>query len=324
MNTTISNERPRSGARAAAGAQVGDGSGRYGIWPATGESFSTHRVQALQHNFHQHPLMQLPELAKLARALMPTQQCRFIKPGADLAASFDHDGSDPQGRDIDAVFAGIEQPGSWVALYNVETDPAYRAFLDEVIACMRPMVEREQRGIFNVGGFIFISAPPSVTPFHIDRENNFWLQIRGRKVMNVWDPTDRTVVTGRARDEFILYAALDDVRLRDGFLARSHEFDVGPGDGVYFPSTSPHMTHSDPDWVQPGDGVAISIGVVFYTDVTRRTAYVHAVNLQLRRLGLNPAEPGESAWKDRIKYLLGRVFIWSKKTFRGYQPRVGF
>ena len=32
----------------------------------------------------------------------------------------------------------------------------------------------------------------------------------------------------------------------------------------------------------------------------------------------------ESAWRDQLKYLVGRAFIWAKKTFRGYQPRVGF
>ena len=31
--------------------------------------FSPHRVCKLRHNFHEHPLMQLPELAELAKAL---------------------------------------------------------------------------------------------------------------------------------------------------------------------------------------------------------------------------------------------------------------
>ncbi|GEM_PF-6338454 len=29
-----------------------------------------------------------------------------------------------------------------------------------------------------------------------------------------------------------MYCSLDKVRLKDGFRERSHEFDVGPGDGV--------------------------------------------------------------------------------------------
>lgn len=288
-------------------------------------AYSTRKIVPLRHNFDQHPLMQLPELAKLAKDLSKTKQCRFITPGSKQESAFFHDDQDPQGRGIDEIFRRIEEPGSWVALYNIETHPVYRGFLNEVMACFKPMVEPEEPGIFNVGGFIFISAPPSVTPFHIDRENNFWLQVKGRKVMNVWEPGDRHVVSARTRDEFILYGGLEDVRLKDGYRERSHEFDVGAGDGVYFPSTSPHMTRSDPDWVTPGDGVSISIGVVFYSDVTRRRAYVHAWNLLLRtKLGITPREPGESEFVDRLKYPLGRALIWARKTLGRYQPKPGF
>jgi len=189
---------------------------------------------------------------------------------------------DELGRPLDEVFRRIEEPGSWVALYNVETHPAYKTFLAEVTESFRPLVEHEQTGICNVGGFIFISAPPSVTPFHIDRENNFWLQIRGRKTLNVWDHTDRHVVAAADVDQFIVYGGLENVRLEDGFVERSHQFDVGPGDGVYFPCTSPHMTRTDPSWTRRGDGVSVSIGVVFYTDQTRVAAITRAFSTTLR------------------------------------------
>lgn len=292
-------------------------------WVDDAKTFSAQRVQAIHHNFHEHPLMQLPELARLAKDLSATNQCRFIQPGRTQGSVFHHAPLDPEGRGIDEVFRHIEVPGSWVALYNVETDPRYREFLAEVTASVRSLVDPQQPGMFNVDGFIFISAPPSVTPFHMDRENNFWLQVKGRKTINVWDHTDRQVVAAEIADRFIVYADLDDVRLRDGFRERSHEFDVGPGDGVYFPSTSPHMTRSDPGWAQSGDGVSISIGVVFYTDETRRRANVHAWNLFLRKFGLSPRDPGQSGWLDRLKYPCGRALVWVKKTFRGYKPKVG-
>jgi hypothetical protein len=297
--------------------------GKYKIWVDDPAAFSTHRVQPIHHDFHLHPLMQLPELAKLAKDLASTKQCRFILPGVQQDSEFHHDPEHPSGRSIDEVFRRIEEPGSWIALYNVETHPVYRGFLQEVTASIRDLVEAQQPGMFNVGGFIFISAPPSVTPFHIDRENNFWLQVRGRKTINVWEPTDRHVVAADAVDKFIVYSTLDGVRLQDGFAERSHRLDVGPGDGVYFPSTSPHMTRSDPGWVRPGDGVAVSIGVVFYTDATRRSAHVHRCNLFLRRMGIAPRDPGASVWRDRIKSAAGRLLIWWGRNFRGYEPRQG-
>jgi hypothetical protein len=218
------------------------------------------------------------------------------------------------------VFRRIEEPGSWLALYNVETHPKYRVFLDEVIASVRHLVDPEQPGMFEVGGFIFISAPPSVTPFHIDRENNFWLQVAGRKTINVWEPSDRVTVAGSLVENFILTGSLSEVKLTEEHRGRSHEFDVGAGDGVYFPSTSPHMTHSDNTWVRPGDGVSISIGVVFYTDVTCQHAHIHALNRVLRRFGLSPRSPGESPLVDGIKSPLASAIAWDMRR-RGFKRR---
>jgi hypothetical protein len=296
---------------------------QYRVWCDSPDGFSTKRIQPIRHNFHHHPLMQLPELARLAKDLAATKQCRYIAPSSDQASAFNHGSEDFQGRAVDEVFRRIEEPGSWVALYNVETDPTYRAFLSEVTAVVRPLVEREEPGMFNVGGFIFVSAAPSVTPFHIDREHNFWLQVRGRKVINVWKPTDRHVVPAKDRDQFIVYGALKNVRLQEEFKERSHEFDVVAGDGVYFPSTSPHMTRCSAEWATE-DRVSISIGVVFYTRATRRAANVHAVNLLLRRLGITPREPGESATIDRLKYPAGRMLMSAKEYLLGFKPKPGF
>jgi hypothetical protein len=124
-------------------------------------------------------------------------------------------------------------------------------------------------------------------------------------------------------DDFILYASLENVRLKDGYRERSHELDVGPGDGVYFPTTSPHMTRTEGAWAKPGDGVSISIGVVFYTEHTRMRAYAHAWNHFLRQLRIEPRPIGESPGQDKLKSALGRVFVGFKKTFRGYKLRVG-
>jgi hypothetical protein len=293
------------------------------IWVDDPEGFSTSKICRLQHNFHQHPLMELSQLANLAKQLYPTQQCRFIKPGTTQRSEFGHADSSHDGKSIDEVFRRIEEPGSWVALYNVETHPQYGQFLNEVMSNVRPLVDKQQPGTFNVGGFIFISAPPSVTPFHIDRENNFWLQIAGRKTLNVWKHTDRQVVSARAVENFVLTGSLAEVRLEESLTARSYEFETKAGDGVYFPSTSPHMTRSDRNWVQPGDGVSISIGVVFYTDLTRRHSNVHACNRVLRRFGVSPTTPGESSVIDGLKYPIGRAIVAAGRL-RGHQPKVGF
>jgi hypothetical protein len=293
---------------------------QFKVWADDSAAFSTHRVCRLHDNFHEHALMQLPQLAELAKALFPTNQCRFIKPGSTVASKFEHAAQSHDGRDIDEVFRRIEEPGSWLALYNVETNPKYRSFLNEVTAGVRQLVDPEQPGMTEIGGFIFISAPPSVTPFHIDRENNFWLQVAGRKTINIWEPSDRVTVAGPLVENFILTGGLSEVVLKEEHRSRSHEFDVGAGDGVYFPSTSPHMTHSGTNWARPGDGVSISIGVVFYTDVTRQHAHIHALNRVLRKFGISPRVPGESALIDGLKSPFANAIAWDMRR-RGFKRR---
>jgi hypothetical protein len=279
--------------------------GTYHLWADDPAAFSTHRITPLHHNFHEHPLFQVAELIKLGKELAPLEQCRFMRPGLTPASVIAHDSRHPDGRSIDEFFERLEEPGSSVALYNIEVIPRYQALLHAVVGTMQDSVESEQPDVFRVNGFVFISAPPSVTPFHIDRENNFWLQLHGHKIMNVWDHRDRRIVPAEAVEDFIVTHSLRKVRYREEFRARSHEFHACPGDGVYFPSTSPHMTRSDPDWTAPGDRVSISIGVTFYTSVTRKVARVHQVNRVLRRCGLSPRYPGESPRADAFKASLG-------------------
>lgn len=287
-------------------------------------AFSMDRICRLRHDFDRHPLMQLDRLEQLALALMPSGQCKFIKPGAAVDSKFALASKPLDGRDLSAVFRQLEQPGSWIALYNVESDPEYAAFLNEALGTVRHLIDRQQPGLYDAQGFIFISAPPSVTPFHIDRENNFWLQMRGRKIMNVWEASDRVAVKADAVEKFILHKSLENVTYDATLPQRSVEIDCGPGDGVYFPSTAPHMTRAEPSWVRPGDGVCVSIGIVFYTSVTRRHANVHAFNEVLRRFGMTPQPPGESREVDAVKYPLGRAVVAARRLTRGYSPPPGF
>lgn len=279
----------------------------YRVWADDPASFSTYRIVALHHNMHEHPLFQMHELAKLAKELVPFSQCRFMRHDVTPASKIAHDSLHPDGRSIDECFERIEELNAWLALYNIEVIPRYQALLDEIVDTMRAQIEREQPGIFRVNGFVFITVPPSVTPFHIDRENNLWLQLHGRKTLNVWDHRDRSIVPAEAVEDFIVTHSLRKVRFKEEFRPLSHEFNAHPGDGVYFPSTSPHMTNSNTAWTSPGDRVSISVGVTFYTSATRKAARVHQVNRFLRRCGLSPAYPGDSPALDALKAPVGRL-----------------
>lgn len=293
------------------------------IWVDDKACFSLDKISLIEHNFHEHPLLQLDQLQALAHRLLPLKQCRFIAPGAKQNSSFIHHPKSPDGRDLSDVFRTISEPGSWIALYNAEKDSQYAKLVNEALSSVEHLVAKNQSGIFSPQAFIFISAPPSATPFHIDRENNFWLQIHGRKVMNVWDSHNRDIIPARTVESFIIDKSLHDVNLRDEFMEARQEWDFGPGEGVYFPSTSPHSTRTETTWVTPDNGVTVSIGIVFYTETTRRHAYIHSLNRLLRRFNLSPKFPGESRF-DSVKYHLGKLLVSVKKSLRGYTPPTGF
>ena len=298
-------------------------SGTSGIQVDDALSFSTNGIHKLSHGYSQHPMLSLGRLQRLAESLYGAGQCRFMPASWTRSEPFVLDRESHDGRGIAQIFGEMEVAGSWIAIYNVEADPEYRRLLWDVMAGLTHLLEPGEE-VFDVRGFIFVSAPPSLTPFHIDRENNFWLQVQGRKRMYVWSHMDREVVAAPDIEDFIVHRTLTRVLWRDSFRDRCIEFDCGPGDGVFFPSTTPHMTQSEPDWVRPGDGVSVSIGVNFYTNHTRRAAHIHNLNRVLRKLHLVPRFPGESPLLDGLKYPVARGLFEYQKLFRGFKSPPGF
>src|SRR5262249_40893145 len=141
-------------------------------------------------------------------------------------------------------------------------------------------------------GWIFVSSPNAVTPFHIDHEHNFILQIRGTKKLHTWDPFDRSIVTERAQELFHSSHSRELIVWRDEFLGKARVFDLVPGLGGYMPSTTPHMVENGPE-------VSITMSFTYYTDATRRRELLYRTNVALRRLGLSPRPIGASPARDR-------------------------
>ena len=145
------------------------------------------------------------------------------------------------------------------------------------------------------GGLDFVSSPRTVTPFHFDKEHNFILQVHGRKTIYVWEPNDLVVADDRARDRFHARRQRDLVVWKEEFRDRAHRFEVGPGQGAYMPSTSPHL-------VEVGDDPSITVSFTYYTNSTRRDAVLRAARGRLAEFGVNLPGLGRRAWLDRTLY----------------------
>jgi hypothetical protein len=268
-----------------------------------GTDWQNRRITAVRHSLAEHPLLQLPAIVELGKRLGEAGSVRYHNAQAQFGTDFS---TAPETHRAQASVSGtldrIEKAEAWMALHNVQQDPRYRALVDEVLDFVRPQVEPHDPGMCSRAGWIFVSSPGAVTPYHMDHENNFILQIRGTKTLYVWDPLDREVVTERALELFHGKYSRELVTYQDGFQSRAHVFDLEPGMGGYMPQTSPHAVKNGPD-------VSITLSVTYLTRATRRRALLYRANDKLRSLGLAPSPIGTSAMRDGLKYAAFRTAL---------------
>ena len=259
----------------------------------------------ISHNLVTHPLLQLPRLVELARSLNrpilyfkadhAINQVDAAAGSGDSKRTFlDRKLSRPELSAAETI-AQIESCRAWLQIRDVGSDPEYASLLAEIIDEFRIPSERVSPGLTAPRADIFISSPGATTPFHLDEEHNFLLQIRGSKklsIANGFDPAvldrERLSAYFRGSGELVPYA--------EHLEQHSIHLDLLPGEGVHIPPCFPH-------WVQNGDAVSISLGVLWYSDVTARRRYLYRVNGWMEQVGLKPAAPGDRPTSDAIKAL---------------------
>lgn len=260
------------------------------------EHFEPMRVMAVRHTLMSHPLLQMPALADLAERLGGKGSVRYHNDQAAAGTNFT---TAPETHRVELppaeIVRRIEHAGAWLALHNIQKDLVYRGLVDEVLDSVRPRVEAKDPGMHHRAGWIFITSPGAVTPYHMDHEHNFILQIRGTKTLNVWEPLDRSVVSERSLELFHARGSRELVVYRDEFQHKARVFDLHPGEGGYMPTTSPH-------WVKNGPEVSVTVSFTYYTDETWRRKCLHRLNHALRARGMEPSPVGAGGVLDSGKY----------------------
>ncbi len=272
------------------------------VWLENGASFNPSETIRVRHTLSSHPLLQLPRLQTLAESLAGTDHIKFVLPNRKESSAFYTISEKEAKRSVGEAFHRIEEKGSWIAIYFTEADPNYRKLIEETLNSLKLTIEPSDPGMFGYSLFIFLASPPTVTPFHFDRENNFNLQIMGRKHLHVWSMNDRAAVPEEAIENYFTHNSLRALRYHPDLEGRAKNFDVGPGDGLYVPSTSAHSVATEDYWVTPGNCVSVSIALTYFTRATRRRANAYLCNEFLRnRFSITPTSPGEYRMLDRIK-----------------------
>jgi hypothetical protein len=252
------------------------------------------RPFAIRHQLTDHPLFQLPRLIELAGAL-PAHRVEYN--AGDIPVNSAPALTPRTGLPVDETIRRIEECRSWLVLKNVEADPAYDALLD---ACLAEVLALAGAEAVHREAFVFISSPGAVTPYHMDPELNFLLQVHGTKQMHVFPGSDRSLLSEEELERFYAGAHRNMV-FKDEYQQKATTFELRPGDGVHVPVTDPH-------WLKVGaGGYSISFSITFQTRQTERRAALYAINHALRSQGRQPRPVGQSAWRDAYLYTKFRI-----------------
>jgi hypothetical protein len=253
------------------------------------------RAFGMRHRLATHPLFDLARLVRLATSLPPTS---VEYNAGDVPVSLDPHQTPHTGLSVEETVRRIEECRSWMVLKNVERDPEYAALLNDSIAEVVRTGHPRARGAAKLEAYVFISSPGAVTPYHMDPEWNFLLQIRGRKRLTVF-PCDPDIVSEEELERFYSGAHRNLV-FRSEYDRKALPFDLAPGDGVHVPVTAPH-------WVKVGSEVSVSFSITFQTPELYRRSTLYALNHERRARGKTPRPVGESPWLDSLRFNWYRV-----------------
>ncbi len=259
--------------------------------PALCAAYFDRKPFLVRHALAGHRLFALERILALARALPE----KFVEYNAGaLPVSARATDTPRNGLSAEETVRRIAECGSWMVLKRVEQDPEYGALMDGCLDEIARAAPGTVPAMKRREGFLFLSSPGAVTPFHLDPEHNFLLQIRGSKTVSMWDRDDRFVLPDAELETFYSAFVHRSLPWRDEFQTTAWTAELAPGKGLHFPVAVPH-------WVKNGPEVSISFSITFRSDSSEARELVYRANARLRRLGLSPRPPGQSIILDSTK-----------------------
>ena len=250
--------------------------------------------RALRHGLHQHHLLTLDALAELSGKLAPSA-IEYNR--GDLPVGINPDDVPANGLAIAETIRTIDDNGSWMVLKNIENVPAYRMLLMDLLGELEPTVRATTGEMLTPQGYIFISSPGAVTPFHFDPEHNILLHLRGTKTMTVYPAGDPRFAADTAHETYHA-GGHRNLAWEDDFASSGLAVTLTPGDAIYVPVMAPH-------WVKVADKAAISLSITWRSDWSYRESEARRTNALIRQWGMSPAAPPR--WPDQAR---AKSFVW--------------
>lgn len=234
----------------------------------------------LRHALDRHPLLDLEALADLAESLPPTS-IEYNR--GDLPIGID-DKPGATGLSIGETIRSVGEANSWAALKNIEQAPAYEALLMDLLNELRDQIEAKTGAMLTPQGFIFISSPNAVTPYHFDPEHNILLQIKGSKAMTQFPAGDARFAPDEVHESYHTGGPRE-LKWDDALLEGGQALAIGPGDAVFVPVMAPHF-------VKNGPQSSVSLSITWRSEWSYAESEARALNHMLRQRGISPRAPG--------------------------------
>jgi hypothetical protein len=244
-----------------------------------------------RHGLKDHPLFELPNLIALAKR--PSHVGAYWSNGkVEPTDSWGVDRA-PRLTLIDTI-ANIGDNNSLVILKQVAQDPVYGPVLQDFLASVVALSGEQMRQDVMVGETtILISSPNRLTPYHMDDDCNFLMQVAGNKTLWVYDHTDPTLVSHEEREQYHM-GNLNSIVYQESRQCEAAAYELHAGYGVHIPVFAPH-------WVRNHDNISIALSVNYQLRSMLAEKRIYRVNSVLRKLGSAPTPPGFSPWRDRLK-----------------------
>lgn len=252
---------------------------------------------SLRHTLAGDPLFDIEALVGLARAL-PREQVEYS--AGDLPISQDPDKTPMNGLSPEDTVKRIAENKSWIVLKNIERDDAYKAVMDSALGAIAAIAGAATGAMHKREGFVFVSSPGSVTPFHMDPEHNILMQLSGAKTFHLFPADEAAIVSPEDHEAFHREGGHRNLPYKDEYTKCARAFELTPGDALYVPVKSPH-------WVKVGSEVSVSLSVTWRSQASDDEARLRRANGWLRSRGGVPPTPGASPMRDRAVVFAERV-----------------
>lgn len=250
----------------------------------------------LRHNLPEHPLLALDALAALGESL-PASSVEYNR--GDLPIGIEDKPGD-NGLTIGDTIRRIHETNSWAVLKNIEQHPAYAELLDALLGELKPAIEAKTGKMMKTQGFIFVSSPDAVTPYHFDPEHNILMQLVGSKTMVQFPAGHADYAPDRVHETYHTGGARE-LKWTDELAAGGTPFPLEPGDALFVPVMAPH-------WVKVGPMPAISLSITWRSEWSYEEADARAFNALLRRVGIDPRSPGRWPRRNTAKAIGWRLY----------------